>query len=32
MKKVLMYVANRIWLILGIYVASLVLGAATFAL
>ena len=32
MKKILMYVANRIWLILGIYVASLLLGAATFAL
>ena len=32
MKKILMYVANRIWLILGIYLASLLLGAATFAL
>jgi len=32
MKKILMYVANRIWLILGIYFASLLLGAATFAL
>ncbi|NRF72118.1 two pore domain potassium channel family protein [Aquincola sp. S2] len=32
MKKTLMYVANRIWLILGIYAASLLAGAATFAL
>ena len=32
MKKILMYVANRIYLILGIYVVSLLLGAATFAL
>ena len=32
MKKILMYVANRIWLILGIYVASLLLGALTFSL
>lgn len=32
MKKILMYVANRIYLILGIYIASLLLGAATFAL
>ena len=31
MKKMLMYLANRIYLILGIYVASLLLGAATFA-
>lgn len=31
MKKILMYVANRIWLILGIYFVSLLLGAATFA-
>ena len=32
MKKILLHVANRIWLILGIYAASLVLGAAAFAL
>jgi voltage-gated potassium channel len=32
MKKVLMYVANRIWLILGIYLGSLLLGAGLFAL
>ncbi len=32
MKKVLMYVANRIWLILGIYALSLLFGAFTFAL
>jgi voltage-gated potassium channel len=32
MKKILMYVANRIWLILGIYLASLLLGAVTFSL
>ncbi|ROZ64124.1 two pore domain potassium channel family protein [Ramlibacter sp. WS9] len=32
MKKVLMYVANRIWLILGIYSLSLLAGAASFAL
>ena len=32
MKKILMYVANRIWLILGIYSVSLIAGAATFAL
>jgi voltage-gated potassium channel len=31
MKKLLMYVANRIWLILGIYFVSLLLGAAAFA-
>lgn len=31
MKKVLMYVANRIWLILGIYVISLLLGAISFS-
>lgn len=31
MKKILMYVANRIWLILGIYLASIVVGAAAFA-
>ncbi len=31
MKKILMYVANRIWLILGIYVASVLLGAIAFA-
>lgn len=31
MKKTLIYVANRIWLILGIYAASLLAGAATFA-
>ncbi len=31
MKKTLIYVANRIWLILAIYAASLLLGAATFA-
>lgn len=31
MKQVLMYVANRIWLILAIYAASLLLGAAAFA-
>lgn len=31
MKKALIYVANRIWLILGIYATSLVLGAAAFA-
>lgn len=32
MKKILMYVANRIWLILGIYSLSLLAGAASFAL
>lgn len=32
MKKTLMYVANRIWLILSIYVVSLLLGAITFSL
>ena len=32
MKKILMYVANRIWLILGIYAGSLLAGAASFAL
>ena len=32
MKKTLMYVANRIWLILAIYVVSLLLGAMTFSL
>jgi len=31
MKKLLMYVANRIWLILGIYFVSLLAGAAAFA-
>ena len=31
MKKTLMYVANRIWLILAIYAVSLVVAAATFA-
>lgn len=31
MKKTLMYVANRIWLILGIYLFSLLLGALTFS-
>lgn len=31
MKKTLMYVANRIWLILGIYVVSLLLGAIGFS-
>ena len=31
MKKLLLFVANRIWLILGIYVTSLVAGAAVFA-
>ena len=31
MKKILMYVANRIWLILAIYVGSLIFGAAAFA-
>ena len=30
MKKTLIFVANRIWLILGIYVASLFVGATTF--
>ena len=32
MKKILMYVANRIWLILGIYSERHLDGAATFAL
>jgi voltage-gated potassium channel len=32
MKKILMYIANRIWLILGIYLASILAGAAAFAL
>jgi hypothetical protein len=32
MKKILMYVANRIWLILAIYIASVLAGAATFGL
>lgn len=32
MKKILMHVANRIWLILTIYAISLLFGAATFAL
>lgn len=31
MKRFLLYIANRIWLILGIYVVSLVVGAALFA-
>lgn len=31
MKRFLLYIANRIWLILGIYVGSLVLGAGLFA-
>ena len=31
MKKLLLFVANRIWLILGIYVLSLLGGAAVFA-
>lgn len=31
MKKILLYVANRIWLILGIYLTSLLLGATVFA-
>ncbi|RZJ12723.1 MAG: two pore domain potassium channel family protein [Haliea sp.] len=31
MKRILMYVANRIWLILGIYLVSLLLGAALFS-
>ena len=31
MKSTLMYIANRIWLILGIYVVSLLAGAAVFA-
>ena len=31
MKKLLLYVANRIWLILTIYVVSLLAGAAVFA-
>jgi voltage-gated potassium channel Kch len=32
MKKLLIYVANRIWLIMAIYVVSLLAGAASFAL
>lgn len=32
MKRLLLYVANRIWLILAIYGVSLLLGAAIFAL
>jgi hypothetical protein len=32
MKSALIYIANRIWLILSIYAVSLVLGAASFAL
>ena len=31
MKSILLYVANRIWLILLIYLASLILGASLFA-
>lgn len=31
MRKILLYVANRIWLILGIYAASLLAGAAVFS-
>lgn len=31
MKKFLLHIANRIWLILAIYLVSLVLGAAVFA-
>lgn len=31
MKKILIYVANRIWLILVIYLVSLLAGAATFS-
>lgn len=31
MKKILLYVANRIWLILGIYLSSLLLGAVVFS-
>lgn len=32
MKKTLLYVANRIWLILGIYAVSLLAGAGIFSL
>lgn len=31
MKKILMYIANRFWLILCCYLGSLILGALTFA-
>lgn len=31
MKRFLLYIANRIWLILGIYVMSLLIGAGLFA-
>lgn len=32
MKKLLIYIANRLWLILAIYAGSLILGAVSFAL
>jgi len=32
MKKLLIYIANRLWLILAIYASSLMLGAVSFAL
>jgi hypothetical protein len=31
MKKILIYIANRLWLILGLYAVSLIFGAVSFA-
>ncbi len=31
MKKLLIYIANRLWLILGLYAVSLIFGAVSFA-
>jgi voltage-gated potassium channel Kch len=31
MKKLLIYIANRLWLIIGLYAVSLILGAVSFA-
>lgn len=32
MKKILIYIANRLWLILGLYAVSLIFGAVSFAI
>ena len=31
MKKILIYIANRLWLIIGLYAVSLIFGAVSFA-
>lgn len=31
MKKLLIYIANRLWLIIGLYAVSLILGAVSFS-